>query len=109
MLDSFDPPPPPPIIGAGSPLAPTFHKMSNEPRFSDRPVTLQEMVWAYRSSKREDTEAFAKLLMSRRVDPEFDVMSLSGAELESAIAEMTAGIEAAGKEAKAWQEMVKVR
>lgn len=83
--------------------------MSNEPRFSDRPVTLQEMVWAYRASRKEDTEAFANLLKARRIDSEFDVMSLSGAELESAIAEMSAGIEAAGKEAKAWTEMVKAR
>jgi hypothetical protein len=66
-------------------------------RFTTRPSTLREMIWAY-TARRGDMEAIGFLLESRRLDQGFDVYALEGDEaVLAAIKEMTEAMEQGDK------------
>jgi hypothetical protein len=69
---------------------------SSNNRFTTRPLTLREMILAYKASK-GDHEALGFLLESRRLDQDFDVYALEGEQISQAIQEMGEAMQQAEK------------
>lgn len=59
-----------------------------ENRFTSRPFSLQELIHFQRFEEDKDWESLALLMESRRLDPSFDVRSITVDELNAVIEEM---------------------